>query len=97
MNDEMVLVPKSLLSCDTAGGLDVQDVLDIMTGADWHSGSGSYVPQTAAEHRSQVIQELIEKALGDAAEICQERYLPDERAKVLRYLSEWLKSQMEGE
>ncbi len=47
--------------------------------------------------RNQVIQELVEKALNDAAKVCQERYLPDERAKVLRYLSEWLKSQMEGE
>ena len=59
------------------------------------------VPLTAVmtneQYRSQVIQELTEKALGDAAGICQERYLPDERAKVLRYLSEWLKSQMEGE
>lgn len=51
----------------------------------------------AREDRNQVIRELIEKALGDAAEICQERYLPDERAKVLRYLSDWLKSQMEEE
>jgi hypothetical protein len=86
MSDEMVLVPKSLLSCATADGLDVQDVLDNLTGADWHSGS--YVPQTAAEHRNQVIRELIEKALGSEA---------DNYKAYDGYVAEWLKSQMEGD
>ena len=50
----------------------------------------------ATEYRNQIIRELMEKVYIDAANICQERYLPDERAKVLRYLGEWLTSQLEG-
>ena len=88
MSDEMVLVPKALLSFVTADGLDVQDALDNMTGADWHSGS--YVPQTATEYRNQIIRELIEKMESEAKSTGIE-YQYTWQAQV----AWWLKAQME--
>ena len=85
MSDEMVLVPKSLLSCPTADGLYVRDVMDN------HMGSthlNYYVPITAASHRNQVIRELIENVPEGLW-----GFSPSEQEAV----SEWLKSQMEGE
>jgi hypothetical protein len=38
-------------------------------------------------------ERLAKAAIDDAAGICQERYLPDDRARALRYLATWLRAQ----
>lgn len=91
MSDEMVLVPKALLSFVTADGLDVQDALDNLTGADWHSGS--WIPQTAAEYHNQVIRGLIESADAESAHVT----MNTQEGRNALAASLWLRDQMEGE
>lgn len=51
---------------------------------------------TEADIRADERERLAKFALSDASNLCAERYLPDERAKALRYLADWLRSQGEG-
>lgn len=49
--------------------------------------------QTVESVRADERERLAKLALDDASNLCRERYLQDDRAKALRYLSDWLRSQ----
>ena len=53
--------------------------------------------QSEASIRADERERLARLALTSASDICTERYLPNDRAKALRWLAEWLRNQAEGE
>ena len=53
--------------------------------------------RTEADIRDDERERLAKLALSDASDLCKERYLQDDRAKTLRYLADWLRSQTQVE
>jgi hypothetical protein len=99
--DELVKAAKEasrfiadLVRCRSYGGLYVKETNHALQAA--LTLPRTTIKEAEARGAAKERERLAKAAIDDAAGICQERYLPDDRARALRYLAKWLRAQGGG-